>query len=557
MSNKLILILSLIFLFTSCKETKDTPKVCEIPYGGTIGDTRPEYGISNYDPRTFNTADIVNTFNASYEGLTRLDHHTLETLPCIAKRWESNKNCTSFTFTIRKGVFFHPPYDTVMVTAQHVKDCFDRLTDTLTNNIAYSEIKNVLVGAVESRSAKMNGNNEQKIKGVALVNDSTLSISLLSPYCDFPSMLTSIHYAIYPTMLINDNDAFNDSILVGTGAFTFNTLDDSSYLFVKNEQYWRTDSNGFSLPYVDSLYFIYDNNVKGSFDKRINSLTSNRIHLMRDVGIRYIDKLVNIKGFDEKLYKSVEILGNSTLSFNTSKPPFNNILLRKAIAHSFNNELFIDSLFLGENWAASEGLYPQSSLYSDTLKSLTYDPKLANQYLAEYKKQTGIQKVVIEVLSVKNRGWFPKNTANFIKKVLDIEIKIIDKPSIPDYFNAIFKGDYQLCNFSNSIGFPEVGGHLSNFSSDALSDDTNEIINTNVFRYNNEKFDKLYHAAKKERNIEKRKKMFAKAEQLLINEAVSFPIFYSEESFYQSPLLGGYPYNNIDMVDHALLYLKQ
>lgn len=560
-SKQILQYLSVFVLITllSCNEVVE--KKCEIPYGGTFGDTRPGFLVTNFDPRTMNNADLNDTFFANYECLTTLNVNTLKPAPLIAKSWTSNNACTFYTFTIRKNIYFNSMQDTAfnnkMIDAYTIKKCYDHLTDTFKGNYVYEGLKTIIEGCEESYKNKKNGKEDKGISGINVVNDSTITFTLLKPFCDFPAMLSGIHFGIYPEEILLPSGRFPDSLLVGTGPFLISYWDDTSFQFSKNKNYWRTDSNGCQLPFLDSIYFMHNESIKGSFSNRMNMLLEDKIDIIREVNPKYIKELVNMSGFNPDQYFSTPMYGNTSIGFNTSKPPFNNPLLRKAIAYAFNKELFIDSLYQGENWYADYGFFPTSSSAKDSIFSLKYNPELAREYLAEYKKQTNQDKVIIKALAVGKEAWFPTQFKYFLERELDLTVDFQLVESIQDYYQHIFRGDYQFCNIGINLTFPNNGGYLATYHSNNLSDDPSEEVYSNIFRYSNKLFDHYLDEATTENDIDQKRKLLISAEQFLIDEAVQVPIYYTEDSYYISPLLKNYPINNLDRIDYATLYKEK
>lgn len=542
------------FLLIGCKE--EEIKICTVPYGGTFRDTRSGFFIDNFDPRSINSEDLNRIFASTYEGLTAIDPKTLETIPRIAKSWKSDKTCTKFTFSIHQDVSFNYSQllsnKTEKVTAKSIKECFDHLSDTNSTNFGYDDVKDVIVGSNESFEAKKKGLNKD-ISGIKVINDSTLEFSLTEPFCDFPSMLAGIHFSIYPVSILNGT-IYPDSIIVGTGPFYLSFFDDISYQFTKNENYWRIDSNGCKLPYLDSLYFLYNSAEKGSFMNCIKLFMDNKVDIIRKINPRYITSLVNMEGFNQDQYFSVPRLANSSMIFNNASPPFNNANLRKAFAYAFDKEQYVDSLFQGENWYADYGLFPNSVNYGDTVFSLHYNPDRARFYLNEYKKERGNNNpIIVKMLAIGENDWYAKQYKYFIERELEVKIELQLVKNIPEYFDHVFRGDFQLTNYGLALVYPTLGGYLENYHSNTLSD-TSKPIYTNVIRYKNSMFDHFLERAKQEKDLEERKQLYASAENILIEDAAKVPLYYTEESFYLSAELRNYSINNLDLIDYAILY---
>jgi dipeptide transport system substrate-binding protein len=68
---------------------------------------------------------------------------------------------------------------------------------------------------------------------------------------------------------------------------------------------------------------------------------------------------------------------------NTTKKPFNNLKVRKAIAHAFNKKLYLEAIYHGTGFSAVNPLPPTVWSYDKSTKDYDYNPSLAKKLLAE------------------------------------------------------------------------------------------------------------------------------------------------------------------------------
>jgi peptide/nickel transport system substrate-binding protein len=159
--------------------------------------------------------------------------------------------------------------------------------------------------------------------------------------------------------------------------------------FSRNPYFWKVDTAGNQLPYIDQITFevLQDNEVlvlkilNGEIDIHQRHVNNNS------------NKAVFAEGAEQGGYRLYEtlpaIMNNSMISLNlTHKNPayrelFNNKDFRIALSHAINRQEIIDTIYIsqGEPWQGSPR--PESQYKNDTLaKQYTeYDPDLANQML--------------------------------------------------------------------------------------------------------------------------------------------------------------------------------
>jgi ABC-type transport system substrate-binding protein len=195
------------------------------------------------------TAVYDTLFSTSADGKTWLPNLALSATP--------NKTYTSWTIKLRSGVTFHNG------------DAFD--ADNVVAN--YNAQKaNLTVGLAI----------QPLIAGVTKVDSTTVVYNTKMPWTVFPFQLSEQQIAFMAHSSCLDSAGGKP---IGTGPFMLNNLSDwdhtdqgngDTMLLHKNPNYWKKDSAGNSLPYVDTLTFkvIVDNG------ERLAALRSGTIDLM-------------------------------------------------------------------------------------------------------------------------------------------------------------------------------------------------------------------------------------------------------------------------------------
>jgi peptide/nickel transport system substrate-binding protein len=75
--------------------------------------------------------------------------------------------------------------------------------------------------------------------------------------------------------------------------------------------------------------------------------------------------------------------GETILSTNNKMPPFDNLLVRKALAHAIDRQAIIDGAMFGYGTPIGTHFAPHNPDYVDLLGNSPYDPAKAKQLLAE------------------------------------------------------------------------------------------------------------------------------------------------------------------------------
>ena len=232
-----------------------------------------------------------------------------EYVPNLAESITPNADFTEWTIKARSGITFHDgtPFNADAIVANLEAWRKGRLFVFVYSNIA----------------------------SVDKVDDMTVKVTTKVPWAAFPAYLYLVGRAgiAAPAQLANaDTCATN---LIGTGPFKLNSPGDwkvnESLTVVKNPSYWKKDSKGKQLPYLDKIVFV----PVADGPSRQTQLEGGQLDLMHTSSAQIIDALKSVDGITE----TVEPDGNRDVRYyllNTAKAPFNNPDARQAVAMAIN-----------------------------------------------------------------------------------------------------------------------------------------------------------------------------------------------------------------------------
>ncbi len=250
----------------------------------------------------------INVALAIYDPLLRRDE-TGEPRPYLASSLEPNDTLDAWTLTLRPGVRFH---DGTPLNAEAIKTDFDEYINVPGSNLA---------GSVTD------------VSSVDVIDDLTVVYRLSDPNAAFPSVLTgAVGWPFSPTAA-KAAGADAGSHPVGTGPFVFDSWQrDNRLVVTRNPDYWRP-----GLPYLDEIVFrpIPDE------ETRIASLSSGDIDVFQSLRQSAIARTRGLDGVD-----NYEHLGNNSGSaiFNTTKPPLDDVRVRRALAYALDQDQLVDVL---------------------------------------------------------------------------------------------------------------------------------------------------------------------------------------------------------------------
>jgi peptide/nickel transport system substrate-binding protein len=301
-----------------------------------------------------------------YDTLTRPNAQG-EIEPWLAESVEANEDSTVWTITIREGVKFHDGSD---LTADVVKNNLD----------AYR-------GQYPTRSPLLFVFVLEPIQSVDVIDPLTVQVTMKQPWVSFDAQLYgSGRVGIMSQAQLDDTQSCAEN-LIGTGPFKLvDWVPNQKFEAEKNEDYWATDAAGNQLPYLDAIEFRPIVEV----DQRLNALQSGEINAMHTSDAPTVSDLRDLSESGElNTYESEEFGEVSYIMLNESKPPFDNIKARQALAYAADFEEINAILNDGITTQATGPFAPGNIGNLEDTGFPTYDAAEAERLVGEYEAETG------------------------------------------------------------------------------------------------------------------------------------------------------------------------
>ncbi|OFY97371.1 MAG: hypothetical protein A3K10_06435, partial [Bacteroidetes bacterium RIFCSPLOWO2_12_FULL_31_6] len=361
-----------------------------------------------------NTTDVISyrIFSQVYEGMLKFSPQDLSVTPNIAERWEVNATATSFTFYLRKGVKFHddPCFKNGKgreVTAHDFKYCFDKICEANPDYASFWVFKDKVVGANEYyESTKKNNPLPGGVKGVKVIDDYIIKIDLNYPYASFYNVLCTPYCYVFPHELIDKYKTDVRIKAVGTGPFKLASINEGEVVFLsRNLNYWKKDSLGNQLPYLDGIKITFINDKQAElieFRKR-------NLDMVFRLPVEMIDEIMaEMENKEKKLDYDIQFtpaLNIQYYGFLNSSEVFKNKLVRQAFNYAVDREKIVSYVLKGEGIAASYGFVPPSFEDYDfeSIHGYHFEPNKARKLLtlAGYPNGDGFPEIS---LNLNNNG---------------------------------------------------------------------------------------------------------------------------------------------------------
>src|SRR3954468_18768453 len=266
---KVVYLIALV-LFCSCVKRENTTGELtkaergDVYYGGIFRMNEIE-DFRNLFPLSITEETSQHIAYQVYEGLIKLSQSDLTVTPCLAEKWEKNKDATVWVFHIRKGVKFHDDacFESGKgreLNAYDIQFCFEKLCTAIPENQQFSaSLKDLLLGASQYYQSTLKTPLPNGIPGLKIIDDYTIQLTLEHPFAGFLNVLATAGCLIYPKEAYTKyGPSEMKTKCVGTGPFQVKNIKEGEIVSLeRNPNYWKKDEAGNQLPYLDGLKFTF------------------------------------------------------------------------------------------------------------------------------------------------------------------------------------------------------------------------------------------------------------------------------------------------------------
>ncbi|MCB0507008.1 MAG: ABC transporter substrate-binding protein [Chitinophagales bacterium] len=569
MQKYLILFISIVLVACHGEQKRDfdlKPAKGGRYYGGTFRTNEEEYFKTLY-PLNITEVTAHRICEQIFDGLTTFDDSTLAVVPQLATHWDIDPTATKYTFYLHKGVHFQddkcfPNGKGRELTARDVKYCLDRVCyHDPANNQGFWIFKDVVKGANEYDSLTAKGIvPDSGVSGIKVLDDYTIQIELERPYAVFLARLALIFAKVYPHEAV---EKYGDEIRnhpVGSGPFylKINRADQVTFL-ARNPNYWKKDEYGNQLPFLNAIRVSYIKEKKNE----LLEFTKGNSDLVYRLPLEMIDEIVDYKKNLKPAYKKYTLQYKPQIAiqyygFQHQGKIFNNKDLRIAFCYAIDREKLCDFTLKGTGYPAIYGIVPPGTGTYDytAVKGYTYNPALAKEYMSKagYPKGQGFPKITLQLNSGGSRN---AQVAEAIKKMLEETLNIhVELLIVPwaQHTEAIEQAKVDFWRLGWVGDYPDPESFLNLFHSKYVPDDINTKTYINSFRYKNKHFDEVFDKALSIVDEKERNKWYAKADQIVIDDAVVLPIYYDIDFRLLQPNVRNCPQNASEQRDFSEVY---
>ncbi len=508
-----ILVCSLIVVAYQCQQAPS------IPSGEGV------LNLYGQDPYTLDPAVSGEMTSHEYivqlfSGLVCLGDE-LEPAPDIAQSWQTSSDGMTYTFYLRQDVKFH---DGRQLTAEDFKYSWERACDPQTGSLTAATYLGDIVGVREVLSGVT-----EEISGVKVIDDYTLEVTIDAPKSYFLSKLT------YPTAFVVDRADVEGGgewwhTPNGTGPFRLEQWQESELLVLeRNELYYG------ELAKVNQVVF----HLWGG--RPMNMYETGEIDVS-SVDLAYIEKVTDETG---PFYLDLSVIPELSffyISFDTTKPPFDDLNIRCAFSQAIDKDKLVSLVFKGMMRRADGILPPGMPGYNEGLSGLSFDIDEARELIASssYGDVSALPPITITT-----GGWgglISQDLEAIVhqwRENLGVEVKVRQLEPERFFYNLKEEKDEMfytgwIADYPHPQDFLDVLFHTG--------------ADYNYSEYSNPEVDALLEEAGVEQDSELSLALYQQAEQKLVEDAACLPVYFGQSYILVKPYVKGYNPNPLGFV---------
>ena len=307
--------------------------------------------ISMLDPQRNNIMVCKMVYYSIFSTLFKYDLVKKEFYGDLVESYTVDSTGLTWNFKLRQGVKFH---DGGALTAKDIKFTYER-----------------------ARTSSHQASKMTIMKEITVVDNYNLKIVLNEPSQEFLEVISDPGLSILSEAAISAKG--NDGLYVGSGAYSVKELVPEDYcLIVRFDGYFGQKARTKSIRFRK----IAENSA------RIIALQTGEI----DVALvpASID-LPRVK--EDKKLELIQMPGSRVvyMALNQSKPPFNNLKVRQAIAQGINRQDIITATVDGMGKPGKQIISWSCLMYPENVKGPEYNPGAAKALLAEAGYANGLE----------------------------------------------------------------------------------------------------------------------------------------------------------------------
>jgi len=466
----------------------------------------------NFYPGVNTTGTSFDVSEQIYDNLVGFERGGTSVVPALAEKWSISKDGLEYTFNLRKGVKWQ--------SNKNFKPSRDFNADDVLFMIERQWKESHPFFKVTSPNHSYFGDMgmPKLLKSVDRVDDYTVKIVLNRPEAPFLSDLAmqwagvqSKEYA--DAMLKAGTPEKIDQEPVGTGPFSLVQYQkDAIIRFKANPDYWAGKAA------IDDLIF----SITPDSAVRWAKLQKGECHVMPYPNPADLDAM--------RKDSNVQVLEQAGLNvgylaYNTTKKPFDDVRVRKAINMAMDKNAIVSAVYMSTGVPAINPIPPSMWAYNKSIKDDAFNPAEAKKLLAAAGYPNGFTTDLWAMPVQRPYNPNAKRIAELMQSDLakigvTAEIKSFEWG---EYRKRMQAGEHQM----GMLGWTGDNGDPDNFLDTLLGCDSAKTNGSNVAKFCYQPYEDLVSKAKLVTNVAERTKLYEQAQVIFKEQAPWFTIAHA------------------------------
>jgi oligopeptide transport system substrate-binding protein len=471
----------------------------------------------------WHTATDSTSFDVVSNIMVGLTQYTedVKCAPACAESWDISKDGKSYLFHLRNDVLWS---DGKKVTAYDFEYAWKRLLDPATAG-QYAFFLYDIEKAKEFNTGKLKDSAQV---GVRALSPSILEVKLKKPAAYF--IYLTAFCASFPmrkdVVEKYGNRWTEPGNLVSNGPFKLKHWQHEYKIeLVANENFFEGAPKlkaikMFMVPEQSTAFALYENDELDYIDNRSFSTPD-------------VERFAH-----SPEYRSFPLLRENYLAFNVKKKPFDNVLVRQAVAMSIDKRVFPKILRRGER--PSSSFIPPGLAGASVDAGLPFAPQKARELLRQAGYASGAQIPPVDMLYPNREDvrLVVEAIQDQLKQNLGLRLNLVNQ-EWKVYLATLRKDAPPIYRNSWGADFPDPETFMNLFTSYNGNNDT---------RWSSLEYDALIEEAQAQADSEKRAALYRKADFLLCSKACPIvPIFLATQNVMVKPWVKGIAVNPLDL----------
>ena len=487
-------------LVVGCADPADRAPVPEVEVprsGGTLH-------IAQIAPSTLDPAVVYDSYDAAlvnqiHAGLLRHDRN-FGLRPDLARSWWIDTSGLRYRFELNDDLRFH---DGTPVTAHDVSHSWHRVFRI---EKARTELARQYLGVIAGTEAFARGEIDS-IVGIRVIDARTIEIDLERPYAAFLNVLASEFARVVPRSTTLDTDT-----PIGCGPFALVEWVAGDRLVLE-----RHDTYHGTPVHIERL--VVHTPPDPVLPRAIEAFVDGRLHLV-ELTTSAADPVEAVDGVE--LHQRRE-LSLTFLAFSVDRPPFDDVRVRRAVAHATDAPSLI-GVDATRRPPATGVLPPGFPGYEPAVKRLGFAPDRADSLLAAagFPGGRGLEPIVVGI---------PRRGEQFEKFALDL-CRQLENAGLPVQPRVL---DWQ--RFDRGLRNHEFDAFLLTWIADLPDADSffyplfHSTGSVNHLHYVDHEVDAWLDQARGDVDRDHRTSLYRRAERRVLDDAAIVPLHFNSTMF--------------------------